>query len=135
MGHGHLVDYYMEYYRVWTIREVGYLRRHTVPNILYVKKNYGHNWHSLNTVSWSQTWGLRDYPQHEHEYVQQILSVIKLEYTAKKVTPFQYRKQDRYSSITVLDQRCWTVANTVIPGNIPYQDLVFSTEPAILTAS
>ena len=27
-------------------------------------------------------------------------------YTAKKVTPFQYRKQDRYSSITVSDQRC-----------------------------
>ena len=26
-------------------------------------------------------------------------------------------------------------ADTVIPGNIPYQDLVFSTEPAILTAS
>ena len=25
--------------------------------------------------------------------------------------------------------------DTVIPGNIPYQDLVFSTEPAILTAS
>ena len=25
--------------------------------------------------------------------------------------------------------------DTVIPSNIPYQDLVFSTEPAILTAS
>ena len=49
----------------------------------------------------------------------------------KKSPPFQYRKQDRYSSITVSDQRCLTVADTVIPGNIPYQDLVFSTEPAI----
>ena len=64
-----------------------------------------------------------------------ILDSLNDHYTAKKVTPFQYRKQDRYSSITVSDQRCLTVADTVIPGNTPYQDLVFSTEPAILTAS
>ena len=55
----------------------------------------------------------------------------QVQYTAKKVTPFQYRKQDRYS----IGPAMLNSGDTVIPGNIPYQDLVFSTEPAILTAS